>query len=108
MMRTYTMTWAEIKIDTLFFGVEWLGQDIDPNWIVEFAYHWLGDAWIHIEADPGNTDYVVMAENPTQPASNQIRIYPWGTKTYKWSDVKKENIFYVTGNAWDLLQIIVR
>jgi len=102
------MTWSQIKIDDLFFWVEWLLNDIDTNWIVEKAYHWLWDARIHIEADPGNTDYISIAENPWVTADKTIKLFPGWTKTFKRSDVKKENIFYYTWTAWDLIYIIVR
>ena len=109
MLRTVDMTWSEIKIEWLNPWVNDLtNPDLDPANITE-AYGKGVNPEICFIAPEANVAEIYIWENIGDVAPDNIFIQPWRSITMDYNlFVKAMNIFYVTGNAGDVLLIICR
>lgn len=109
MIRTFTMTWNEQRIEVVNPWVSDLTQEnLDTNWITE-AYGRGLRPEIMFKAADSNTAPIYLAENTWDSADKQFPLFPWKTLTLDYSTyVKTMNIFYVTWTANDILSVICR
>ena len=109
MIRTFTMTWNEQRIEVANPWVSDLTQEnLDTNWITEAYGRWLVPE-IMFKAADSNSAPIYLAENTWDTADKQFPLFPWKTLTLDYSTyVKTMNIFYVTWTANDILSVICR
>lgn len=109
MIRTFTMTWNEMKIEVVNPWVNDLTQDnLDTNWITE-AYGRGLRPEIMFKAADSNAAPIYIAENTGDTADKQFPLFPWKTLTLDYSTyVHAMNVFYVTWTSSDILSVICR
>lgn len=109
MIRTFTMTGNEMKIEVVNPWVNDLTQEnLDTTGITEAYGRWLRPE-IMFKALDNNAAPIYIAENTGDSADKQYPIFPWKTLTLDYSTyVHAMNVFYVTGTANDVLSVICR
>ena len=109
MIRTITMTWSEIAVNWLNPWVNDLNaNNLDTNGITEVFWKGRTPEILFYALDT-NQDAIMIAENSWDPAEKQWRLLPWKSLVMDFSDyVQTMNEFFVTGQSWDLLSIMVR
>lgn len=109
MIRTFTMTWNEMKIEVVNPWVNDLTKPwLNTDWITE-AYGRGLRPEIMFKALDSNSAPIYIAENTGDTADKQFPIFPWKTLTLDYSTyVHAMNVFYVTGTANDVLSVICR
>lgn len=109
MIRTFTMTGNEMKIEVVNPWVNDLTMDnLDTNGITE-AYGRGLRPEIMFKAADSNSAPIYIAENTGDSADKQFPLFPWKTLTLDYSTyVHAMNVFYVTWAASDILSVICR
>ena len=109
MIRTFTMTGNEMKIEVLNPWVWDLNaSDFDPSNVTEAFGRGLRPE-IMFKAADSNSAPIYLAENSGDTADKQFPLFPWKTLTLDYSTyVKTMNIFYVTWGSGDILSVICR
>lgn len=108
MIRTFTMTWNEMRIDHLNPWVYDQWTDMDYAWVTKAFGRWTSPEVMFKAAD-NNSAPIYIAEHTWAWASEQYPLYPWKTLTLDYSYyVQAMNIFYVTWQSNDLLSVICR
>ena len=109
MIRTFTMTGNEMKIEVVNPWVNDLTQEnLDTNWITE-AYGRGLVPEIMFKAADNNSAPIYIAENTWDTADKQFPLFPWKTLTLDYSTyVQTMNVFYVTWTSSDILSVICR
>lgn len=109
MIRTFTMTGNEMKIEVVNPWVSDLTKPgLNTDWITE-AYGRGLRPEIMFKALDSNSAPIYIAENTGDSADKQYPIFPGKTLTLDYSTyVHAMNVFYVTGTASDVLSVICR
>lgn len=109
MIRTFTMTGNEMKIEVVNPWVNDLTQEnLDTTGITEAYGRWLRPE-IMFKALDNNSAPIYIAENTGDSADKQYAIFPGKTLTLDYSTyVHAMNVFYVTWTANDVLSVICR